>query len=69
MKTYSNTPRFQNAYAKGYAARKAGETRLACPYNSRGQGGARGNIPTGARAYANAWLAGWSEADEKGGDA
>jgi len=47
------------AYERGRQAREAGKPREACPYDSRAVGGARRNIPTGARGYAKAWLAGW----------
>lgn len=59
------------AYNKGWKARINYRPRNRCPYNpsSIAVAGRGRHVPTGARAYAKAWLKGWDDADKfKTGD-
>ncbi len=49
----------RSVFAMGRKAAIAGKPRGDCPYDARSLGGSNGNIPTGARGYAYAWLAGF----------
>jgi ribosome modulation factor len=47
------------AWRNGLRAALAGQPRTACPYDPRACGGRFGNVPTGERGFANAWLRGY----------